>query len=58
MRVTVPAKPLATQTAPSPNAMPVGGAPTPIVASTFRVVGSMRVTVLLSTFATQTLPSP
>ena len=45
MCTTVPKPPVATQTPPAPTARSIAGAPMPIVLTTRRVAGSMRVTV-------------
>ena len=58
MRETVPSPLFATQTAPSPIAIPLGARPTPIVALMERVAGSIRTTVSSIALATQTAPSP
>src|SRR5690348_10724929 len=55
--VTVPSPEFATQTAPSPTAMPLGPLPTGIVACEC-VVRSIRVTVSSERSATQMAPSP
>src|SRR4029077_1648332 len=48
----------ATQTDPGATAMPPGAWPTGIVAMTWPVAGSSRVTVLFDQFVSQTPPSP
>ena len=57
MRDTVPSSLFATQTAPSPNAIPAGPRPTGIVRVEPDEV-SIRVTVPSASFVTQTAPSP
>ena len=57
-RTTVPTRPFATQTAPSPTATPVGVASSVIVLTRSCVAASMRDSVLSSWFATHTEPSP
>ena len=58
MRTTMPKPPVATQTLPAPVASPIAGAPMPIVFTTRRLTGSMRVTVPSWASPTQIAPSP
>ncbi len=55
---TVPSRLFATQTEPSPTAMPVGPLPTAIGCTTSPEVGSIRTTLLAARCVAQSAPSP